>query len=139
MARLTNEVKSVMEKTRGYAVATCSKYGIPNVVPIHFVKVLSDDEIMFADIFMNKTFENIQENPFMAVSMWDWDVQPRIGYQVKGTPRIETSGDIYNMAVETVKAKKPDLKPKSAIVLKVTDIFVTSPGPNAGKNVEELD
>jgi predicted pyridoxine 5'-phosphate oxidase superfamily flavin-nucleotide-binding protein len=128
-----------MEKSSGCAVATCNKYGIPNAVPIHFVKVLSDDEIMFADIFMSKTLENIQENPFMAVSTWDWDAQPRIGYQVKGTPRIETSGDSYDMAVEIVTAKKPDLEPRSAIVLKVTDVFVTSPGPNSGKNVEELD
>jgi predicted pyridoxine 5'-phosphate oxidase superfamily flavin-nucleotide-binding protein len=138
VAKLTDEVKNVMEKTRGFAVATCDEHGIPNVVPIHFVKVLSDDEIMFANIFMNKTFENIQQNPIMAVSIWDWDVKPRKGFQIKGTSRIETSGDAYDMAVEMVKAEKPDLKPKSAIVLEIANIFVTSPGPNAGKNIEEL-
>jgi len=37
-----------------------------------------------------------------------------------------------------VKAEKPDLTPKSAIVVKITDIFVTTPGPDAGKNVEEI-
>jgi predicted pyridoxine 5'-phosphate oxidase superfamily flavin-nucleotide-binding protein len=42
------------------------------------------------------------------------------------------------MAVEMVKAEKPDLTAKSAVVLKITDIFVTSPGPNAGKNVNEI-
>ena len=139
MAKLTQEMKDVMDKTRGYAVATCTKDGIPNVVPIHFIKILSDDEIMLADIFMKKTFENIQQNPVMAISVWDWDVKPRRGYQFKGTPRIETSGKIYDMAVEMVKAEKPDLTAKSAIVLKITDIFVTSPGPNAGKNVEEIE
>lgn len=139
MVKLTQDVKDVMEKTRGYAVATCTKDGIPNVVPIHFVKVLSDDEIMMADIFMKKTFENIQQNPVMAISVWDWDVKPRKGYQFKGTPRIETSGRIFDMAVEMVKAEKPDLTVKSAVVVKITDIFVTSPGPNAGKNVEEVE
>jgi len=139
MTKLTQDMKDIMEKSRGYAVATCSKGGLPNVVPIHFVKTLSDDEIMMADIFMKKTFENIQENPIVAISVWDWDVKPRKGYQFKGTPRIETSGRIYDMAVEMVKAEKPDLTPKSAIVVKITDIFVTSPGPNAGKNVEEIE
>ncbi len=139
MTRLTQDMKDVMEKTRGYAVATCTKDRLPNVVPIHFVKILSDDEMMMADIFMKKTFENIQENPIVAISVWDWDVKPRKGYQFKGTPRIETSGRIYDMAVEMVKAEKPDLTPKSAIVIKITDIFVTSPGPNAGKNVEEIE
>ena len=138
MAKLTQDMKDVMEKTRGYAVATCTKDGIPNVVPIHFIKILSDDEIMLADIFMKKTFENIQHNPVMAVSFWDWDAKPRKGYQLKGTPRIEPSGKNYDMAVEMVKKEKPDLTPKSAIVLKIEDIFVTSPGPNAGKNVEEV-
>lgn len=138
MAKLTQDMKEVMGQSRGYAVATCDKNGIPNVVPIHFVKILSDDEIMLADIFMKKTYANIQQKPVMAVSVWDWDVKPRRGFQFKGTPRIETSGKIYDMAVEMVKAEKPDLTPKSAVVLKITDIFVTSPGPNAGKNVNEI-
>ena len=139
MAKLTQDMKEVMERTRGYAVATIAKDGIPNVVPIHFVKVLSDDEIMMANIFMKKSFENIQENPIMAISAWDWDVKPRKGYQFKGTPRIETSGKTYDMAVDMVKAEKPDLTAKAAIVVKITDIFVTSPGPNAGKSVEEIE
>ena len=139
MAKLTQDMKDVMEKTRGYAVATCTKDGTPNVVPIHFVKILSDDEIMMADIFMKKTFENIQSNPVIAVSFWDWDVKPRKGYQFKGIPRTETSGKNYDMAVEMVQAEKPDLTAKSAVVIKITEIFVTSPGPNAGKNVEEVE
>lgn len=109
------------------------------MVPIHFIKILSDDEIMLADIFMKKTFENIQQNPILAISVWDWDVKPRKGYQFKGTPRIDTSGKIFDMAVEMVKAEKPDLAPKSAVIVKITDIFVTSPGPNAGKNIEEVE
>ncbi|OPL16349.1 MAG: hypothetical protein AVO38_08350 [delta proteobacterium ML8_D] len=138
MAKLTQDMKDVMEKSKGYAVATCDKDGVPNVVPIHFVKILSDDEIMLADVFMKKTLNNIQQNSVMAVSAWDYEVKPRKGFQFKGTPRIETSGEIYDMAVKMVKAEKPDLTAKSAIVLKITDIFVTSPGPNAGKNVEEI-
>ena len=136
MAKLTQDMKDVMEKTRGFAVATSTKDGIPNVVPIHFVKILSDNEIMMADIFMKKTFENIQQNPSISLSAWDWDVKPRKGYQFKGIPRIETSGKIYDMAVEMVKAKKPELTPKSAVIVNLTEIFVTSPGPDAGKKVE---
>ena len=139
MAKLTQDMKDIMEKSRGYAVATCTRDGIPNVVPIHFLKILADDEIMLADIFMKKSFENIQQNPIVAISAWDWDVKPRKGYQFKGTTRIETSGKIFDMAVEMVHAEKPDIMPKSAIIVKITDIFVTSPGPNAGKNIEEVE
>jgi predicted pyridoxine 5'-phosphate oxidase superfamily flavin-nucleotide-binding protein len=139
MVKLTQEMKDVMEKTRGYAVATCTKDGIPNVVPIHFVKALSDDEIMLADVFMKKTAENIEQNPVMAISAWDYDVKPRKGYQFKGEPSVVTSGKVYDMAVEMVRAEKPDLTPKAAVVLKIKDVFVTSPGPNAGKSVEEIE
>ncbi len=139
MAKLTQDMKDIMEKSRGYAVATCTRDGIPNVVPIHFLKILADDEIMLANIFMKKSFENIQQNPIVAISAWDWDVKPRKGYQFKGTPRIETSGKIFDMAVEMVHAEKPDIMPKSAIIVKITDIFVTSPGPNAGKNIEDVE
>jgi predicted pyridoxine 5'-phosphate oxidase superfamily flavin-nucleotide-binding protein len=93
---------------------------------------------MLADVFMKKTLENIKQRQVMAVSAWDYGVKPRKGFQFKGTPRIETSGKIYDMAVAMVKAEKPDLTAKSAVVLKITDIFVTSPGPNAGKNVNEI-
>ena len=60
MAKLTQDMKDVMEKTRGYAVATCTKEGTPNVVCIHFVKILSDDEIMLADIDMQRAKEVAQ-------------------------------------------------------------------------------
>ncbi len=138
MAKLTQDMKDIMGKSRGYAVATCDKDGVPNVVPIHFVKILSDDELMMADVFMKKTLENIKQRQVMAVSAWDYGVKPRKGFQFKGVPSIETSGKIYDMAVAMVKAEKPDLTAKSAVVLKITDIFVTSPGPNAGKNVNEI-
>ena len=94
-----------MEKTRGYAVATCNKYGIPNVVPIHFVKVLLDDEIMFADIFMSKTFENIQQNPFMAVSMWDWDVSPEKAIRSKGPQGSKHQGIFTTWLLRLLRPK----------------------------------
>jgi len=138
MAKLTADMKDIMSKTKGYAIATCTKDGIPNVVPIHFVKILSDDELMLADCFMKKTFENIQQNPAIAISAWDFEVKPRLGFQFKGTAGIETSGKNYDAAVAMVQAEKPELTPKSAVVVKITDIFVTSPGPNAGKNFKDL-
>jgi len=135
MAKITQEMKEVIEKTRGWAFATSTKDGVPNVVPIHFVKLISDDEILFADIFMKKTLENIKNNPNVALSVWDWDVKPRRGYQFKGEARIETSGKLFEEGVKIVKAEKPELDPKDVIIVKVKSIYITSPGPDAGKEV----
>jgi len=135
MAKITQEMKEVIEKTRGWAFATSTKEGIPNVVPIHFIKIVSDNEIMFVDIFMKKTLENIKQSPYVALSVWDWDATPRKGYQFKGQAKIETSGSLFEEGVKIVKAEKPELDPKGVIIVKVNSIYITSPGPDAGKEV----
>ncbi len=135
MAKITQEMKEVIEKTRGWAFATSTKDGVPNVVPIHFVKLISDDEILFADVFMKKTLENIKNNPSVALSVWDWDAKPRRGYQFKGEARIETSGKLFEEGVKVVKAINPELEPKGVVIVKVKSIYITSPGPDAGKEV----
>ena len=135
MAKITQEMKEVIEKTRGWAFATSTKDGVPNVVPIHFVKLISDDEILFADVFMKKTLENIKNNPNVALSVWDWDAKPRRGYQFKGEARIETSGKLFEEGVKVVKAINPELDPKGVVIVKVKSIYITSPGPDAGKEV----
>jgi predicted pyridoxine 5'-phosphate oxidase superfamily flavin-nucleotide-binding protein len=135
MAKITQEMRDVIEKTRGWAFATSNKDGMPNVVPIHFTKIISDNEIMFVDIFMKKTLENIKSNPNIAFAVWDWDVKPRKGYQFKGKARIETSGKLFEEGVKIVKAEKPELDPKGVVIVKVNSIYITSPGPDAGKEV----
>jgi predicted pyridoxine 5'-phosphate oxidase superfamily flavin-nucleotide-binding protein len=135
MAKITQEMKDVIEKNRGWAFATSTKDGIPNVVSIHFFKLIADDEIMFVDCFMKKTLENIKNNPNVALSAWDWDVKPRKGYQFKGKARVETSGGLFEEGVKMVKAEKPELAPKGIVIVKVNSIYIISPGPDAGKEV----
>ena len=130
MAKITDEMKEVAGKARGWAVATATKDSTPNVVPIAFAKVLSEDEILLVDNFMVKTKENIKVNPKVAVSVWDFEALK--GYQFKGTARIETSGKVFDEGVQMVKSM---LTPKSAVIVKVEEIYVTSPGPDAGKKV----
>ena len=133
MAKITEEMKEVAGKAKGWAVATATKDGVPNVVPIAFGKVLSEDEILLMDVFMGKTKENIKANPKVAASVWDFEAAK--SYQFKGTARIETSGKVFDEGVQMVKSRMPQLTPKSAVVVKVDEIYVTSPGPDAGKQV----
>lgn len=154
MAKITDEMREIVGKSKGWALATVSKEDMPNVVPIGNCKVLCDNELLLTDNFMRKTINNIKANPDkVAVSAWDWDsVQ---GYQFKGTARIETSGELFkeadHMARSRAKARMilldaprakaeiisrtPQIKPKAAIVITVKSIFKTTPGPDAGKEV----
>ena len=133
MAIITEEMKKVVGKTRMFAVATVSSSGEPNVVPIRWVSVLSDDEILVMDNFMKKTAANIKENPRVAISAWI--MEPVTGYQFKGDARVETSGKIFEEGVEMVKSKSPQLNPKAAVIVKVKSIYLTTPGRDAGKEV----
>ena len=133
MAKITEEMKEVAGKAKGFAVATATKEGLPNVVSIGFGKVISDDEILLMNVFMKKTIENIKANPKVAISVWDMGSLK--GYQFKGNARIETSGATFDEGVKVVKSMMPQLSPKAAVIVKVDSIYVTTPGPDAGKQV----
>lgn len=154
MVKITDDMREIVGRARGWALATVDKEGIPNVVPIGNAKVLSDTEILLTDNFMNKTIENIKANPDkVAVSAWDWETVQ--GCQFKGTARIERSGEVFEEAVHLAKSKAkaritlleapraraelvariPRIQPKGAVIVTIKSIYMTSPGPGAGKQV----
>ncbi|SFR02988.1 pyridoxamine 5'-phosphate oxidase family protein [Desulfoscipio geothermicus] len=135
MPKLAGDVKETFSKTAIYAVATASKDGVPNVVPIHFVKIYdeSNDIILLVDNFMNKTLKNLEDNSRIAISVWDLD--KKLAFQIKGEATIVKSGKPFDDASDWVKKTMPDLKPKSAILLKVTNVYNCQPGPDLGKEL----
>ena len=133
MVALTAEMKELFSKVKVFPVATASKQGIPNVVPIAFVVIEKDDTLWLADNFMNKTLANVKENPHLAIFLYDSDSKKCL--QVKGSVEVKTSGADYDRMKQMVHDKKPGLPAKSLLVLKVTDVFECMPGPTAGKKV----
>lgn len=131
MAKITEEMKEVIQGAKVFAVATASKDGEPNVVPIAFGKMLSEDEILLVDNFMKKTMENLKANPKAAVSVWK--AGDSKGYQFKGDVRIETSGSNFDDGVKIVKAVEPKLTPRAVVIVEVKSIYSITPGPDAGK------
>jgi uncharacterized protein len=136
VTKITDEMKQVAEKAEAFNVATTTKNGEPNVVPISFAKVLSDDELLLMDSFMRKTIENIKANPRVAISVWEKRIGDSIGYQFKGSARIETSGRVFDEGVKWVRDIEPALSPKAAIIVTVDSIYMTTPGPDAGNQLE---
>ncbi|MGB9791353.1 MAG: pyridoxamine 5'-phosphate oxidase family protein [Thermacetogeniaceae bacterium] len=133
MTKITEEIKEVAAKTKGWSLATATKDGIPNVVAIAFGKVISDNQILLMDVFMNKTRANIEANPNVAVAVWDMETLK--GYQFKGTARFETSGKIFEEGTQMVKSMMPELTPKAALIVDVKEIYNLTPGPEAGKKL----
>ncbi|MFC2019244.1 pyridoxamine 5'-phosphate oxidase family protein [Chloroflexota bacterium] len=86
MAIITEEMKRMITKVRIPSIATATRNGKPNVVPIGFTKVISENEILLMDNYMNKTRANIEDNRVVAISVWD--LEEGIGCQFKGKVKI---------------------------------------------------
>lgn len=123
MAKFTQDMRDIMEKSKIFIVSTAGKDGKPNGVPAG-AKIISDDEIMVVDYLMNKTRQNISENPVVSITGWDLGVH--YGYQFKGRARVETSGELFDEAVESRKSRSNDdlkLMAKAVIVVKVAEAY----------------
>ena len=131
MAIMNDEMRTVLEETRLWILATADADGMPNAVPIRWTKILADDTLMLVDNFMKKSVDNIAANPNVAISVW----KDSTGYQFKGTASVQTSGVNFENGKKMVLEGNPKLNPKGVVILRVDSIFSTSPGAEAGKKL----
>ena len=131
MVELTPEVRESLTGTKTLFMATSSKNCMPNVVPIGAFKLLDNATILISDQFFNKTLQNLKENPLVALSWWG----EKGGFQIKGPVTIHTNDDIFRQDVAWMKELRPNLTPKSAVVMKVTEVYHVKPGADAGKKI----
>ncbi len=127
MSEINDEMKNLLNETAIWVLATADKEGLPNAVPIFFTKILDNGQLMMVDNFMNKTIDNIKKNPKVSVSVW----KDKSGYQFKGTAVIETDGTNF----EQGKVLAKDRSPKGIVMVDVTSVYTTAPGPDAGKKL----
>jgi len=131
MVKVTEEIKESLKGTKIAFLATASKDGAPNVVPIGAFKFLDDETLLISDQFFNKTLKNLQENPRISLVWWG----EKGGFQVKADITIHTEGEVFRQNVEWVRGIKETLHPKSAVVGKITDVYLIKSGPDAGKKI----
>ncbi len=128
---LTQEIKESLRGTKIAFLATSSKNGIPNAVPIAAFRELDDGTMLISDQFFNKTLQNMVENPNIALSWWG----DKGGFQIKGTVTIHTNDEIFGQDIAWMKESWPKFVPKSAVLVKITDVYAVKPGPEPGKKI----
>jgi hypothetical protein len=133
MVKLTAEMKEAFGKMKIFPVATASKDGTPNVVPIGVVELASDDTIWITDNFMHKSLENLAANPKIALYVWGPEIKGC--FQVKGHATVTTSGKDFDAMKAKINAKNPAMPARSLIIMMITEVFECQPGPNAGKKL----
>ena len=121
MAKLSPEIMAEMKKQGIFALATATKDGVPNVVPVGFLYVGDDGMVWVIDNYFKKTLKNIEAKE---------------SYQVKGRACIVSSGEDYEKAVAFAHAKKETYPAKNLIKIDVIEVYYTTPGAHAGDLVQ---
>ncbi|RQD79783.1 MAG: pyridoxamine 5-phosphate oxidase [Methanocalculus sp. MSAO_Arc2] len=130
MARIDEKLKDAIAEVKILPLATASKDGVPNVVPMGSIWVMDETTIWIADNFMKKTLQNVRENPRAALYVWSQSVGGCV--QIKCTVTVETSGENVEKMRAMLHEKRPNLPGKSLLILSVTEFYECAPGPNAG-------
>jgi predicted pyridoxine 5'-phosphate oxidase superfamily flavin-nucleotide-binding protein len=133
MTRLTAEMKEAFGRMKIFPVATASKDGTPNVVPIGVVELVSDDTIWITDNFMHKSLENLKTNPKIALYIWGPEIKGC--FQIKGQATVKNSGEDFDAMKEKINKKNPAMPARSLIIVKITEVFECQPGPKAGSKI----
>ena len=135
MAKMTQRIKELFDKTPTVVLSTATVDGIPNAVPVGAKKILDAETILISDQYLNKTLANMKANPKVGLTFW----QEREGYQLKGTATVETIGRRFEETVQWIeelsaKVGRP-LKSKGAVILQIEEIYSITSGPGAGKRL----
>jgi hypothetical protein len=150
---MSEDVKRVINNNFVH-LATSSKDGKPNVVPVGLCRAISDHELLIVDVFFKKTRKKLEENSQVAIAVEA--LEELRAYQLKGVAKIFTKGELYGRALEIMKEqdkvreqkisawreKRPDLaerfeklvarhhklRPKAVVLVDVEEIYSTMHG-----------
>jgi hypothetical protein len=109
-------------------MATVDAKGTPNVVPVMSIVAVDPETIAFAELFIKRTKENLEDNKKVAIAVFKG---PMTGYQLKGDfVGFQTSGSIFeNFSKKIMETMK--LQIKSVGLIKVNAVYSASPGQDS--------
>lgn len=126
---MNDNVKNLLKEQIWY-LATYSDE--PNAIPVAFKDITEDGKLIVGDVFLDTTLKNIQANGKIAVSVSN--PQTLEGYQIKGTAKYVTSGDVVDTFKKLVSEMfKGSATAKGALVITPQKVIVTTPCANNGK------
>ena len=131
MVTLTLEIKGSLQAAKVAFLATASKAGIPNVVPIAAFRDRGNGTMLISDQYFNKTLANLKENPEIALSWWG----EKGGFQIKGSVTLHTDDEIFRENLAWMKESWPKFTPKSAVLVTITGVYLVKPDPEPGKKI----
>jgi predicted pyridoxine 5'-phosphate oxidase superfamily flavin-nucleotide-binding protein len=118
MTKLPEIVEKAWENREDPIVfATVNEVGEPNAIYVGKVKYLDNGQIVVADNYFDKTLDNIRHGTSGSILFITKDGK---SYQLKGTIKYYTDGEIYTDMKKWLEPKYPG---KGAAVLIVKEIY----------------
>jgi len=133
MVSLTPDMMELIRSTRYFPLATASADGDTNVVPVGSVFLIDPETIWIGNQFMNATIKNVKENPRASIYVWTQGVKGCL--KIKADVTVVEEGEDYEKMKGMVSAKRAELKCRSLLVLKITEVFECTSGKDAGKKL----
>jgi predicted pyridoxine 5'-phosphate oxidase superfamily flavin-nucleotide-binding protein len=133
MVALTAEMMEIFKAAKHFPLATASRDGDPNVVPVGSVYLIDPETIWIGNQFMKQTLENLQENP--KACLYAWGPETKGCLKLKGKVIVHTDGPDYDKMKEMVKARKAELVCKALLEFKITEVYNCKSGPGAGSKL----
>ena len=137
MAKITKEMKELVQRMRLCFVATADSEGKPNLSPKGSIVVLDDEHLAFCDIDSPNTIRNLRNNPHIEINVVDPVL--RKGYRFKGWAELLHKGPIYDQVAGGFWEREGKQYPVNTVVkIKVeTAMPVLSPAYTFNSGISE--
>ncbi len=96
-------IEALLKETRFLDVATCDFSGRPNIAPKFFLKI-EGNKLYLVDYTLAKTYQNLQKNPRVSLSLMDLD--SLTGYQINGVATLVKRGKEFCDCVAQLEEKE---------------------------------
>ena len=127
MVQIPEEVIRLLIRNDNVAlIGSVDKAGVPNISPRFVLGIVGDNnQLLFADLYENKTFSNLTAWNKVTASVIDKDTMG--GYQLKGEASEVVDGELVSLANSKLKEHGFGAKPHRVWVLDVKEIFSSKP------------
>ena len=130
---IPEKVKLLFNDQDVISFGTADVNNIPNVVAVFWKKITDNKTILLIDNYMDQTKKNIEQNSKVCLSFWDRKTGE--GYKIKGDAYYHISGQVFDQGKIFIQEQRPEKNPKGVVEVKVKDIFLITPGSNAGAKI----
>jgi|GEM_PF-395030 len=118
-----NEGMKNLIENNALGFASVDKFGNLHNIAVGFVKVVSENELVISNNYINETVDNLKLNPNVSLVVWvrDWE-KNCVGYELKGVANYFTDGEWIDF-IRKIPVNKGE-SCKGAILVKLNKIKV---------------